>query len=168
MKTIIKKEDINKDIEIEFEGNTVYSETVVNTPFIWFNNGELKIKITNKVVVDKDMLDSLKLKKEYTDKFRITNNSFSSNYKTWELGTNPTPKSDKPGFKNIKEVVDKSTLIIFLDNQIRGLERKIKDIDSDYEYSDSIQEHIDNKILLERSKASKKAFEELRSFIINY
>lgn len=167
MKTIIKKEDINKDIEIEFEGNTVYSETVVNTPFISFNNGELKIKITNKVVIDKDILDSLKLKKEYTDKFRITNNSFASNYKTCKLGTNPLPKSDKPGFNNEK-YINKGSLITFLDNQIKGLERKIKDIDSDYEYSDSIQEHIDNKILLERSKASKKSFEELRSFIINY
>ena len=167
MKTIIKKEDINKDIQIEFEGNTVYSETVVNTPFISFNNGELKIKITNKVVIDKDILDSLKLKKEYTDKFRITNNSFASNYKTCKLGTNPLPKSDKPGFNNEK-YINKGSLITFLDNQIKGLERKIKDIDSDYEYSDSIQEHIDNKILLERSKASKKSFEELRSFIINY
>lgn len=167
MKTIIKKEDINKDIEIEFEENTVYSETVVNTPFISFNNGELKIKITNKVVIDKDILDSLKLKKEYTDKFRITNNSFASNYKTCELGTNPPPKSDKPGFYNEK-YINKDGLILFLDNQIKGLEKKIKDIDSDYEYSNSIQEHIDNKILLERSKASKKAFEELRSFIINY
>lgn len=54
-----------------------------------------------------------------------------------------------------KDVIDKDSLITFLDNQIRGVERKIKDIDSDYEYSDSIQEHIDNKILLERFKASK-------------
>lgn len=84
-----------------------------------------------------------------------------------KLGTNPPPKSDKPGFNNEK-YINKGSLITFLDNQIKGLERKIKDIDSDYEYSDSIQEHIDNKILLERSKASKKSFEELRSFIINY
>lgn len=67
-----------------------------------------------------------------------------------------------------KDVIDKGNLIIFLDNQIKELERKIKDVDSDYECSDSIQEHIDNIILLERSKASKKSFEELRSFIINY
>ena len=84
-----------------------------------------------------------------------------------KLETNPPPKSDKPGFNN-KKHINKENLILFLDNQIKGLERKIKDIDSDYEYSDSIQDHIDNKILLERSKASKKAFEELRSFIINY
>lgn len=85
-----------------------------------------------------------------------------------KLGTNPSPKDDKPGFNKVEYTINKESLIIFLDNQIRGLERKIKDIDSDYEYSDSIQEHIDNKILLERSKASKKSFEELRSFIINY
>lgn len=85
-----------------------------------------------------------------------------------KLGTNPPPKSDKPSFNNTKDIINKESLIVFLDNQIKGLERKIIDIDSDYEYSDSIQEHIDNKILLERSKASKKSFEELRSFIINY
>lgn len=85
-----------------------------------------------------------------------------------KLGANPPPKSDKPGFNNTKDIINKENLILFLDNQIKGLERKIIDIDSDYEYSDSIQEHIDNKILLERSKASKKSFEELRSFIINY
>ena len=74
----------------------------------------------------------------------------------------------EPMIDEKKDVIDKSNLIIFLDNQIKGLERKIKDLDSDYEYSDSIEKHIDNKILLERSKASKKSFEELRSFIINY
>lgn len=67
-----------------------------------------------------------------------------------------------------KDVVDKGTLIIFLDNQIKGLERKIMDAECDFEYSDSIQEHIDSYILLERSKASKRSFEELRSFLINY
>lgn len=74
----------------------------------------------------------------------------------------------EPMIDEKKDVIDKGSLITFLDNQIKGLERKIKDLDSDYEYSDSIEKHIDNKILLERSKASKKAFEELRSFIINY
>lgn len=168
MKTIIKKEDINKDIEIEFEGNTVYSETVVNTPFISFNNGELKIKITNKVVIDKDILDSLKLKKEYTDKFRITNNSFASNYKTCKLGTNPLPKSDKPGFNNEK-YINKGSLILFLNNQIKGLERKIEDVQDDFfDCSKSMQEKLDVYVQLERCKASKKSFEELRSFIINY
>lgn len=73
------------------------------------------------------------------------------------------PMNDKK-----KDVVDIGSLITFLDNQIKGLERKIMDAKGDFEYSDSIQEHIDSYILLERSKASKRLFEELRSFIINY
>ena len=68
-----------------------------------------------------------------------------------------------------KDVVDRGNLIIFLDNQIKELKRRITNAENDlFDCCKPMQEKLDVYVTLERSKASKKSFEELRSFVINY
>lgn len=65
---IIKKEDIKEDIEIVFEDNIVYDGNL-KEPYIYFNDGKLKVAIRNKTIVDNDILNNIELKKEYLDRF---------------------------------------------------------------------------------------------------
>lgn len=67
-----------------------------------------------------------------------------------------------------KDIIDKGSLTTFLDSQIRGLERKIKCLDYGYEAPEELQTYVNFFLELERLKSSKKSFEELRSFIMNY
>lgn len=67
---IIKKEDIKEDIEIVFGDNIVYDNNL-KEPYIYFDNGKLKVTIKNKTIVDNNILDKIELKKEYLNRFII-------------------------------------------------------------------------------------------------
>ncbi len=68
---IIKKEELKGDIIIEFDENIIYSKDSVEVPLISFVDGELKIKIKNQIIADKEVVESINLTEEYKNKFRI-------------------------------------------------------------------------------------------------
>lgn len=68
---IIKKEDLKGDIIIEFDNNIIYNKDSVEVPLISFVDGELKIKIKNQIIADKEVVKSINLTEEYKNKFRI-------------------------------------------------------------------------------------------------
>ena len=68
---IIKKEELKGDIIIEFDENIIYSKDSGEVPLISFVDGELKIKIKNQIIADKEVVESINLTEEYKNKFRI-------------------------------------------------------------------------------------------------
>ena len=67
----IKKEDLKGDIIIEFDNNIIYCMDSGEVPLLSFVDGELKIKIKNKIIADKEMVKSINLTEEYKNKFII-------------------------------------------------------------------------------------------------
>lgn len=68
---IIKKEDLKGDIIIEFDNNIIYHKDNEEVPLVSFVDGELKIKIKNQIIADKEVVKSINLTEEYKNKFRI-------------------------------------------------------------------------------------------------
>lgn len=68
---IIKKEDLKGDIIIEFDNNIIYHKDNGEVPLVSFVDGELKIKIKNQIIADKEVVKSINLTEEYKNKFRI-------------------------------------------------------------------------------------------------
>lgn len=68
---IIKKEDLKGDIIIEFDNNIIYNKDSGVVPLISFVDGELKFKIKNQIIADKEVVESINLTEEYKNKFRI-------------------------------------------------------------------------------------------------
>lgn len=68
---IIKKEDLKGDVIIEFDNNIIYHTDSGEVPLVSFINGELKIKIKNQIIADKEVVKSINLTEEYKNKFRI-------------------------------------------------------------------------------------------------
>ena len=68
---IIKKEDLKGDIIIEFDNNITYHKDSGEVPLVSFVDGELKIKIKNQIIADKEVVKSINLTEEYKNKFRI-------------------------------------------------------------------------------------------------
>lgn len=66
---IIKKEDLKDDITIEFDNNVIYQKDNVEVPLISFVKGELKINIKNKIIADREVVNSINLTEEYKNKF---------------------------------------------------------------------------------------------------
>ena len=68
---IIKKEDLKGDVIIEFDNNIIYHMDSGEVPLVSFIDGELKIKIKNQIIADKEVVKSINLIEEYKNKFRI-------------------------------------------------------------------------------------------------
>lgn len=66
---IIKKEDLKDDITIEFDNNVIYQKDNVEVPLISLVKGELKINIKNKIIADREVVNSINLREEYKYKF---------------------------------------------------------------------------------------------------
>lgn len=66
---IIKKEDLKDDITIEFDNNVIYQKDNVEVPLISLVKGELKINIKNKIIADREVVNSINLTEEYKIKF---------------------------------------------------------------------------------------------------
>lgn len=66
---IIKKEDLKDDITIEFGNNVIYQKDNVEVPLISLVKGELKINIKNKIIADREVVNSINLTEEYKNKF---------------------------------------------------------------------------------------------------
>lgn len=66
---IIKKEDLKDDITIEFDNNVIYQKDNVEVPLISLVKGELKINIKNKIIADREVVNSINLNEEYKYKF---------------------------------------------------------------------------------------------------
>lgn len=66
---IIKKEDLKDDITIEFDNNVIYQKDNVEVPLISLVKGELKINIKNKIIADREVVNSINLTEEYKNKF---------------------------------------------------------------------------------------------------
>ena len=66
---IIKKEDLKDDITIEFDNNVIYQKDNVEVPLISLVKGELKINIKNKIIADREVVNSINLTEEYKYKF---------------------------------------------------------------------------------------------------
>lgn len=66
---IIKKEDLKDDITIEFDNNVIYQKDNVEVPIISLVKGELKINIKNKIIADREVVNSINLTEEYKNKF---------------------------------------------------------------------------------------------------
>lgn len=66
---IIKKEDLKDDITIEFDNNVIHQKDNVEVPLISFVKGELKINIKNKIIADREVVNSINLNEEYKYKF---------------------------------------------------------------------------------------------------
>lgn len=66
---IIKKEDLKDDVTIEFDNNVIYQKDNVEVPLISLINGELKINIKNKIIADREVVNSINLTEEYKNKF---------------------------------------------------------------------------------------------------
>lgn len=66
---IIKKEDLKDDITIEFDNNVIYQKDNVEVPLISLVKGELKINIKNKIIADREVVNSINLTEEYKFKF---------------------------------------------------------------------------------------------------
>lgn len=66
---IIKKEDLEDDITIEFDNNVIYQKDNVEVPLISLVKGELKINIKNKIIADREVVNSINLTEEYKNKF---------------------------------------------------------------------------------------------------
>lgn len=68
---VIKKEELKGDIIIEFDNNIIYNKDSGEVPLFSFVDGELKIKIKNQIIADKEVVKSINLTEEYKNKFRI-------------------------------------------------------------------------------------------------
>ena len=68
---VIKKEDLKGDVTIEFDNNIVYDMNSGEVPLISFIDGELKIKIKNQIIANKEVVKSINLTEAYKNKFRI-------------------------------------------------------------------------------------------------
>lgn len=66
---IIKKEDLKDDITIEFDNNVIYQKDNVEVPLISLVKGELKINIKNKIIADREVVNSINLTEEHKNKF---------------------------------------------------------------------------------------------------
>ena len=77
---IIKKEDLKGDIIIEFDNNIIYHKDSGEVPLVSFVDGELKIKIKNQIIADKEVVKSINLTEEYKNKFRINGLNVESNF----------------------------------------------------------------------------------------